>query len=122
MDMSSRVEGVENAMTKIDQAQEQMLVNFTQLSANVGSEKAKLVEDLKGEFDLHSQALNTIVLGAKVEFDSLKEGLQNVAGVSDKVFAEHSNAFGEVRQKVLDIEAKIVGLASSHSEGGGGNL
>ena len=40
-----------------------------------------------------------------------------LARVSEQVFATHTNAFGEVRQKVLDIEAKIANMASGHTKG-----
>ena len=35
------------------------------------------------------------------------------------MFTAHTNQFGEVRQKVLSIEAKIASMAASQSEGGG---
>ena len=84
--VGNRVDDVETQLGKLDQSHQQMLANFTQLSTNVASEKQKMLDGLKAKFDEHSLALSTIVVEAKKEFETLKQNLQNIAGVSEHVF------------------------------------
>ena len=84
-----------------------------QANLNFDDQKAAFASQVDEELQKHKVVLGAVVEGARAEFANLQAALQ---GLHDQA----SNACGELRGRVMKIEAEMEGHGTGGHEGGGG--